>query len=195
MITGFGPFPGVAHNISGDFAHELAGVVAQRFPKRRVVAHVLPVDWVQTPRELSDIYAREQPQLLLNFGISGLACGFIVEQVAQNSCGTSVDVRGAQSRSRYVTQKSDPVSLPTRLPAQPIVSRLQALGIPATLSADAGTYLCNAVFYHSVCMPGADSPDVVSGFIHIPPVYTRAFSHERALTGGLEIVRICLGLR
>jgi pyroglutamyl-peptidase len=196
LITGFGPFPGVAHNISGDYAHELAGVVAQRFPKRRVIAHVLPVEWGRTLRDLSDVCERERPELLLNFGVSGMARGFVIEQVAQNACGSSVDACGAVARGRYVTKKSDPASLASRLPDQHILMRLTALGIPARLSDDAGTYLCNAVFYQSVCLPNEDSdPQVISGFIHMPPLYSRDFSHERALQGGLEIVRVCLGLR
>ena len=159
-----------------------------------MIAHVLPVDWRKTLKELSELCSRERPELLVNFGVSGRANGYVIEQVAKNACGTSVDACGVRARGRFVTHKNDPASLPTRLPADQIVARMTALGIPARLSDDSGTYLCNAVFYQSVKLAGVENSDMLSGFIHMPPLYSRSFSHERALAGGLEIVRVCLGL-
>jgi pyroglutamyl-peptidase len=170
-------------------------VVEKRFPKRRVVSHVLPVEWKRTPKELADLYRREQFSLILHFGVSGPARGFVIEEVAQNACCTAADACGAPPKHLYVTAKSDPATLPTQLPAVAIVKALSALWIPAKLSDDAGTYLCNAVFYHSLCYRDDAGNSAVSGFVHMPPLYGRDFTHEKALQGGLEIVRVCLGLK
>jgi pyroglutamyl-peptidase len=130
----------------------------------------------------------------LHFGVSGFARGFVIEKIARNTCNTSVDACGSSSASRYVLSKSDPMQRPTRLPADDIARALKALDVPVTLSEDAGTYLCNAVFYHAVTYAGAESSGVMSGFIHMPALYSKYFSKDRAMAGGLEMIRVCLGL-
>ena len=52
------------------------------------------------------------------------------------------------------------------LPVDGIVAALDAEGIPAEVSRDAGGFLCNHVFY--VLMQTLD-PKRIGGFIHVPP--------------------------
>ncbi len=104
-------------------------------------------------------------------------------------------------RPRIVEKGPD--SLAANLPAEEIVARLGALGLPARLSNDAGAYLCNTALYTALALAGDGRAAPAIGFVHIPVSLERRSSDlpprggrldwEGALAGGLEIIRACLG--
>jgi hypothetical protein len=61
-----------------------------------------------------------------------------------------------------------PLAFRSTLPVDEIAAALEAEGIPAEVSRDAGGFLCNHVFY--VLMQTLD-PKRIGGFIHVPPAY------------------------
>jgi pyroglutamyl-peptidase len=90
-----------------------------------------------------------------------------------------------------------------------IVARLRRLGIAAFVSRDAGTYLCNAVLYHSLLSAKDLEKDLLGahrrvGFVHIPAALARkggdnrgrlggcALSWEQAFAGAIEVLATCL---
>jgi pyroglutamyl-peptidase len=54
------------------------------------------------------------------------------------------------------------------LPIHAIQDRLLEAGIPARLSASAGTFLCNALMYHALRLCAERAPPPCCGFIHLP---------------------------
>jgi pyroglutamyl-peptidase len=56
----------------------------------------------------------------------------------------------------------------SKLPIHAIQDRLLDAGIPARLSASAGTFLCNALMYHALRSCGEHAPASPCGFIHLP---------------------------
>ena len=204
LLTGFGPFPGVADNVSARFVPKLADLAARRFPGHRVVSRLLPTEWATAPERLAAWYAREKPRLALHFGVSARAKGFVVETLARNASCAREDAAGALPHAPCLVEDG-PEALEVRLPARAIVTRLTALGLPAEVSGDAGDYLCNAVLYTSLLICAAPGQTAAAGFIHIPTTLARrekgtpsvedggALDWEGALAGGLEIIRTCLG--
>jgi pyroglutamyl-peptidase len=202
LLTGFGPFPGVPDNASAALVPKLAHLVARRFRAHRVVARILPTEWDAVPDRLAAHYARERPCLGLHFGVSERATGFVIETLARNVRAASPDAAGAMPRAACVVEKG-PESLATTLPTDEIVARLAALGLPASLSNDAGAYLCNTALYTALALAGEGRTAPAIGFVHIPvslerrgngtPVRGRRLDWEGALAGGLEIIRACLG--
>jgi pyroglutamyl-peptidase len=203
LLTGFGPFPGVPENSSALFASKLAHLAARWFPGHRVVGRVLPTEWEAAPVHLMRLYTREQPKVALHFGVSERATGFVIETLARNVRGLAADAKGGTAGGPSVAD-GGPATLAARVPALDIVERLGALDLPACLSDDAGTYLCNAVLYQSLTLAAKNG--AAAGFVHIPtrlgpqseatPVSKRRegpLHWEGALEGGLEIVRVCLG--
>ena len=204
LLTGFGPFPGMPENASALLVPKLAHLVARRFHGHRVVARILPTEWEAGPARLAAHYLREKPGLALHFGVSERAKGFVIETLARNARRFAADAAGASPPSPCIL-KDGPATLKARLPADDIVARLDALGIPACLSGDAGDYLCNSILYHALMLAEKRPAPTAVGFIHIPsslvPRNERttarsskcALDWESALLGGLEIVRVCLG--
>jgi len=204
LLTGFGPFPGVADNVSQRFVPKLAHLAARRFSAHRVVARILPTDWERAPARLQDLYTRERPKLVLHFGVSPHATSYVIERLAHNTRKPAEDAAGALPRDAVVL-RGGPDTLAARIPVDDVRQRLAALGVPAVTSDDAGSYLCNALLYRSLIYAEQIAAPEGVGFFHIPqqilPALLKSqvepgvprFDWGTALIGGLEIIRTCLG--
>jgi pyroglutamyl-peptidase len=201
LLTGFGAFPGIPDNLSARFVPQLAERAARRYRAHHVVSDVLATEWTAAPRRLAELYARHAPKLALHFGVSSAATGFVIETIAINGCAPSPDAAGCLPPASLI-EPHGAASVPTGLPAEAIVRDLSSHGIPATVSADAGQYLCNTVFYralqHAAAAPGRTP---ITGFIHLPASFARsgtapsgppAFTLPVALAGAMRIIRVCL---
>lgn len=204
LITGFGPFPGVPRNVSAQLAEQVGDAIRQRFPSSEVATAALPTEWDIAPEHVVDLICELRPTLALHFGVSDIAHGFVIETIARNQAAR-IDASGVLPELPVI-EPLGPEEMPTQLPAGRIQARLQRLGLPARLSRDAGTYLCNAVFYRSVLAQRELGMGGRSGFVHLPveiasepgrdagPAGQRAapLTFERARQGGIEIVAACL---
>ncbi|HEU0063326.1 MAG TPA: pyroglutamyl-peptidase I [Hyphomicrobiaceae bacterium] len=201
LLTGFASFPGVPVNATMALVPQLAAAAKRRFPGAKLIADVLPTEWLAAPRQMEVLLLETQPDLILHFGVSARARGFEVEQRGQNRCLLAADAGGALPVSTAV-RAGGPEMLRASLPVNYIVARLRRIGIPAFASRDAGGYLCNATLYHSLAA-ARDRPGRRVGFIHVPANLARPAAGLRrsaacpltwaqALEGGLEILATCL---
>lgn len=200
LLTGFGAFPGVPDNATARLVAALSEAARRRFAAR-FVADVLPVEWAAAPQRLSQLLAAHRPQVALHFGVSHEAQGFAIERCGRNTCAATPDATGALPKLAHL----DPDGPPARtasLPVECLVARLAALGLPAYVSESAGTYLCNALLYHSLGAGTTPDGSRLTGFVHIPAELAGSGGGSRttlhrldwdgALAGGLEIVAVCL---
>ena len=201
LLTGFGPFPGVPVNVSGPLTEAIARRAATRFRSKRIVTAVLPTEWQTAPRRLAEFYRKETPALVLHFGVSERARDLVIETRALNRRGPTPDAAAARPKSSCIIA-GGPDHLDVGLPVESIVDRLRAMGIPASRSDDAGSYLCNTVLYHSLRLAAAMAVPAAVGFVHIPTELVdlaaenpgRRLTWIEALAGCIEIIRTCLGL-
>lgn len=200
LLTGFGPFPSVPDNLTARLVPLLAERVARRWPAYTIVSEVFPTEWSAAPRRLTELYAAFRPRLSLHFGVSQRAHGFAIETTAVNACAPVADAAGCLPLAEVLDETCEPAAT-TGLPTDAIIARLEALRIPVSRSADAGQYLCNAVFWQSLRHAATEPPGaMMAGFVHIPPCLAetepsdgqRAFDLATALEGGVEIVAVCL---
>jgi pyroglutamyl-peptidase len=198
LLTGFGPFPGVERNASGDLVQTLARMGAGRYDDVRFVAEVLPVDWQHAPLRIGALIGQNRPALSLHFGVSARATGFVIEAHAYNAAIKMPDEGGHTAETSYLISGDRPRRSAT-LPVRRIVRDLRDAGFPADLSSDPGRYLCNAVLYHSLRHATLTTPRLRSGFIHIPATLeigvggeTSLISWPDAIAGGLRLIESCL---
>lgn len=206
LLTAFGPFPSQPVNASMSLVGDLAGVAKRAFPDVTFVPEVLATEWHTAPRRVSELVDAHEPDIALHFGVSSRARGFEIEARGRNACGDVEDAAGAKPLSPWLSPDG-PDWLSTNLPATAIVSRLRRRGIPAFVSWDAGSYLCNALLYHALVLARHKPALRRNGFIHVPhdlPAPNRRMSSrprsspmtfEQALDGGVEIIATCLGRR
>jgi pyroglutamyl-peptidase len=180
-------------NASGELARELASHARRRFPTVTIACATLPTEWATAPLLLEGLISAHQPDVAIHFGVSHMAEGFVVETSARN-CAANADASGAIPLASELLPNQPPERL-TTLPVARIVNRLKRMGLPAAVSHDAGAYLCNAVYYHSLKLNSLLNDSAESAFIHLPTTLaTRQspLSFDEALAGGLEIIATAL---
>ncbi len=191
LITGFGPFPGVRHNVSADVAEAVARAAAVAIPDAQFEIAILPVDWSRTPAALAELYERLHPVASVHFGVAAGTTGFRLEQCAANYCSASEDETGCLPTSNKLSD-AGPELREITLPLDIIAARLGALGLPVSISNDAGGYLCNALFFHALDRDRHGAP-IEAAFVHIPANLSGPpLDFASAVLGGVEIVRCAL---
>ena len=192
LLTGFGPFPRVPDNASAHLVPLLAEMAQEMFEGVEFVAEIFPTDWQAAPERLDQLFSKHQPMLMLHFGVAREAQGFRIETQGTNTCRMTPDATGAMPPSLQLLTNGAPAHAVT-IPTRDIVEHLAKLKMPAELSDDAGSYLCNAVLYHALLLSRGARRPCKAGFIHIPvDLSGPPLDEAAALKGGLEIVRICL---
>lgn len=186
LLTGFGPFPGVPANETKRLVSRLSAIVRRRWPRLHVVTLALPTEWVRAPLIVDAALDRWQPDVALHFGVSGAASGFDVECRAMNLARPMRDAAGRlpialelHSGGRHLHDHAHAIAL---------LARLRRDGHRARLSDDAGGYLCNAVYYHSLKHARLNAPRRVVAFVHVP----KRQRADHKLDGALAIVEAAI---
>jgi pyroglutamyl-peptidase len=169
-LTGFEPFGEHDVNPSALVAAALDGYAP---PGARVQAARLPVHWQDTTAALDQLLT-VRPAWVLLLGLAGRATTIRVEMRAANVAGPIRD-NAQQLPPQPILDPAGSPSRASSFPGPRLVARLQAAGLPAELSTDAGQYLCNLALYHTLgrlarLTLGGRPP--VAGFIHLPPLPT-----------------------
>lgn len=167
LLTGFGPFPGVSRNASADLVRRLERHYPRAVREPRLCAAVLTTEWATVGEQMGDLLAHHRPSVAIHFGVSSRAIGFELETTARNEAVARQDVVGCLHENERVIAHAR-LSLKTKLPAASAVMALRARGIRAKLSRDAGGYLCNAVYFHSLRLSEHLSVGHKAIFVHLP---------------------------
>jgi pyroglutamyl-peptidase len=203
VLTGFGPFPGVPDNATATLVPRLTKAAGTLFASHDVVGEILPTEWRSAPARLETLIGLGNVVLMLHFGVAQDAHGFRLELVSRNMQTSLQDAAGELPDSGEVIEEG-PELLAATLPAERIAARLLGLGYPCATSDNAGTYLCNALLYHSLTAARELPAPHLIGFIHLPAGLTGhgpggldrhpncPLDWRGAVAGGLEIIGACL---
>jgi pyroglutamyl-peptidase len=173
LLTGFGPFPGAPVNPTGPLVEALARRHGDLRGVRRI-AHVFETSYAAVDRELPALLAREQPSVLIMFGLAQRSRYVRIETRARNALAAVPDASGRRPAATVIAPGApDTLSLP--VPAQRLVAAARSAGTTAALSSDAGSYLCNYLCWRAceaaerghVSNPAALR---LAAFVHVPNV-------------------------
>jgi pyroglutamyl-peptidase len=160
LLTGFGPFAGFPVNPSWESIKPLEG---QRFGGFEVRTVELPVEWDAAPRLLAAALQEHQPGIVISAGVAGSDTKMRLETTARNE-EEGADNLGVM-RNGTPCVAGGPATYATRLPLDRVAPAL-ASSLGAVISDNAGTYICNQIFYH--LMHQVDAAGTMAGFIHTP---------------------------
>lgn len=198
LLTGFDVFPGLTRNASACLVQRLAARIGAAHPGCSLELDILPVNWTEAPARVQNLISRHRPGLVLMFGVSSRARGFVLERYAFNEASTLADAAGVTGACGPLIA-SGRARRSSTIPLAQIARDLAAAGLPAEISDDAGRYLCNGVLYHALSAQRAARLPTRTGFIHIPatlepdqPGAPSLITPEQALEGAQIIVRRCL---
>jgi pyroglutamyl-peptidase len=169
LVTGFGPFPGSPFNPTGPLVQRLARMRRPALDDTKIVPHVFPTNYAAVDRDLPKLIAKHKPDALLMFGLAPRAKTIRIETRARNAVSLLPDAGGIALR-RLTIAAGGPASLAMPAPARCLLAAVRAAGVPATLSRDAGRYLCNYLCWRATEAAGKKGGPQVAAFIHVPKV-------------------------
>ena len=170
--TGFEPFGQNTYNPSGSVASAACQACREQFDAS---AETLAVefdgvrDWVD--RQLDN----DETIWAVHVGLAEDREAIELERVAHNEVGERDDEAGRRPGAAGERLTGGPMSLETGFPVEPLAAlltpQLSRGGLPGVeLSDDAGRYVCNAIYYHSLRANGHchGTPNAQSLFVHVP---------------------------
>lgn len=189
LVTGFGPFPGVHDNPSGRLIQNLDRGKLRLAPDIELTTQTIPTSWPSVEKVFGQGYDLKA-DIALHFGVSARARGFQIEQVARNTASNRADCDG-DTFDRPCLVRGEPARLRTPWNATRLARDLKSQGLPATVSNDAGAYLCNMLLYLSLLAARKQGSGRLTGFIHIPPLRPNSFDMSVLLRGAETIIKHC----
>jgi pyroglutamyl-peptidase len=160
LLTGFGAFAGFPVNPSWESIKPLEG---QRFGSFEVRTVELPVEWEAAPKLLAAALQEHRPAIVISAGVAGGETKMRLETTARNEAEGTDNLGVVRTGTPCVA--GGPATYATRLPLDRIAPAL-ASSLGAAISDNAGTYICNQIFYH--LMHDVDAAGTMAGFIHTP---------------------------
>ena len=177
LVTGFGPFDG------GSNASETLVRALSRTRLQEVETLVLPVDTERAGGLLSEAVARFRPSRLL---LTGQAAGrnrLCLERLATNRRDfRTPDAAGITLSGSPVLETGPDSHVATWPDLDGAVAELNAAGVPAQISGDCGTHLCNQVLYLALHAAQDAGQSYAATFLHVPLLPEQVIKGEPAAT-------------
>lgn len=171
LISGFDPYDDVAVNPAREVPHALAadGIAGPEGTAIAVSAVTLPVSFAKSWPTLREAIDATHPDVVVATGLKRGARGVQLERCATNLMDAHrPDADNARPRLEPI-DPAGPAALWTRLPIGAILKSFTRDAIPATMSSDAGTFVCNTLFYNLLQWTVAQER-TLAGFVSLPPV-------------------------
>lgn len=170
LITGFEPFGDYDINPSECIVETLDGSYIAGY---EIIGIVLPVDFEDAVECILESIDDQKPCLVLSLGLDERTTTIDVEKVAVNLKRYARNELPLWFLPRFLS-RGDPLFQWSPVNAQNIKEALTTDEIPAKLSLSAGTYVCNAVFYHSLLYCQENNLHTTTGFLHVPLLDTQS---------------------
>ena len=179
LLTAFEPFGGEAQNAS----LEAMRLVPDMVGEMRVVKRMLPVAFGTSAALLRQAIEQVRPDAVLCLGQAAGRAEFTPERVAINIDDARIpDNAGDQPIDRPVVDQG-PAAYFSTLPVKAMAAAMDAVGVPASVSNTAGTYVCNHVMYSLLHELATVYPGVRGGFMHVPMLAEQAEAYHPPLPG------------
>ena len=164
LVTGFDPFGGEKVNPALEAVKSLPSVI-----------HGAEIRWVEIPtvfyqsaEVLEAEIVRYQPDVVLCIGQAGGRASLTPERVAINQDDARIpDNQGNQPIDTAIRLDGEAAYFST-LPIKAMVQAINEVGLPATVSNTAGTFVCNHLMYQALYLADKKFPNMRAGFMHIP---------------------------
>jgi pyroglutamyl-peptidase len=167
LLTGFEPFDGESINPSWAAAKKLDG---ERIGNARVHARLLPCRFGESLRVLRKEIRTLKPDITICVGQAGGRSAITPERIAINVDDARIADNAGLRLADVPILRGGPAAYWSTLPIKAIVAALAKAKIRAAVSATAGTFVCNHVFYglmHTLAR-SRRRPRPRGGFIHLP---------------------------
>jgi pyroglutamyl-peptidase len=187
LVTGFGPFSGVAVNPTQALALALDGRIVRG---ANVRALVLEVSFARAAQQLAQALLATQPVALLHFGVAAGSTQIRLESQAVNRITADrPDIDGACPADTCIDpQQPLDTALATCADLPSLAERLNRRGLPTQISTHAGRYVCNALYFASLAAQSQAVAPRPCLFVHVPLVDGERWTAERLVDAAEELI-------
>lgn len=170
LITGF------ESNDDGLNASELVVLSLRDHPTQELCQYIDEIDFKIMPgntnilgQVVDEILKAVAPDICIGVGQARGYNKIALERMAKNlRYFVTLDKAGNAPKGEQVVPKTPVAYWHSLLEQDNLVTLLESHNIPAIVSNDCGTHLCNQVFYHFLHWKETYKPDMKVGFVHIP---------------------------
>ena len=171
LTTGFGVFPGVQHNPTEQLTEQLDGLNIEGV---RLNSAVFNVSFERSAQALKELLRERSssPLAMIHFGVASSSTQIRIERRAINCKSAEIpDVDGVFFKHRPIDENHDVHMIrETALDVGRLVADLKTMGIPVCESNDAGRYVCNNIYFHSLQYAQELISSPASLFVHVPSI-------------------------
>lgn len=165
LLTGFDPFGKDTINPALEVVKQLDGLVVDDI---KFIAIEVPTVFQKSIKVVQEGIEKHTPDVVICVGQAGGRKQITPERVAINIDDARIpDNEGNQPIDEPIVE-GGPAAYWTTLPIKKMVQQMRRVGVPATVSNTAGTFVCNHLFYGMMHYLHEQAPHVRGGFIHIP---------------------------
>jgi pyroglutamyl-peptidase len=168
LLTGFGDFPGAPINPTTALVARLARTARRRGV--RCIAHVFATRYAAVDRELPALIATHRPDAIVMFGLAGRRRRVSIETCARNRMSTLFPDAGGAVPLRAAIAHGAPARARGRAPFAWLLAAARQTRVKTALSHDAGTYLCNYVYWRALEAAARPGGPRLAVFVHVPRV-------------------------
>jgi pyroglutamyl-peptidase len=164
LLTAFDPFGGDKVNP----ALEAVKLIPQRVAGAEIIKLEVPTVFHKSIEKVASAIRAQRPDAVLCVGQAGGRFDLTPERVAINVDDARIpDNEGNQPIDQPIFNDGAPAYFAT-LPIKAMVQAIRAVGLPASISNTAGTFVCNHLMYGVLYTLAKEFPGVRGGFIHVP---------------------------
>lgn len=164
LITGFDPFGGESINP----AIEAVRLLPDTIKGAEIEKLEIPTVFHKSAKVVRQKMEEYQPDVVLNIGQAGGRMGLTPERVAINQDDARIPDNEGNQPIDVPIQEDGQAAYFSKLPIKAMVEAMKEVGIPASVSNTAGTFVCNHIMYQTLYLVDKEFPNVQAGFMHIP---------------------------
>lgn len=164
LVTGFDPFGGEPINPALEAIRQLPTTIADA----TIHTLALPTVFHQSAEVLAQAMRQLQPDAVLCIGQAGGRTGLTPERIAINQDDARIPDNAGNQPIDTPIQVDGAAAYFSTLPIKAMVAAIQQVGLPASVSNTAGTFVCNHIMYQALYLAATELPQTKAGFLHIP---------------------------
>lgn len=188
LVTGFDPFGQDTINPALEAVKQLPNEILGA----SIIKLEIPTMFHQSANVVNLAIQQHQPDIVVHIGQAGGRFGITPERIAINLDDARIADNSSQQPIDQLIAENGPAAYFSQLPVKAMVAKMQEMGIPASVSNSAGTFVCNHIMYQTLHYCQMNYPQIQSGFIHVP--YLPEQVADKANLPSMDLKTIVQGL-
>ncbi len=188
LVTGFDPFGGETINP----AWEAVKLLPDTIQGGEIIKLEIPTVFNKSADVVAAAVREHQPDVVLNIGQAGGRFGITPERIGINMDDARIPDNEGQQPIDEPIQATGGNAYFTQLPIKAMVDGIKAVGLPASVSNTAGTFVCNHIMYQVQYLIATEFPQMKGGFIHVPFIHQQVV--DKPTMPSMSIPDIAKGL-